>query len=214
MPGPVSDAANNEIAAVLLAAGESRRFDGGDKMLAEIDGLPLVAWTARGIPRDIVGTVVAVTRPADFGRRAALDGLGVVHALSAEADAGQGRSIATGIGALPAACRGAFVVPGDMPGLRPALFRKLVAEFFAREGNGIVFPTIAGQLRPPVLWPRDMFPMLAALEGDAGGKAIVERNRFRSRGLPIEPRDAVMLDDVDTSEDLACIKEWLGGAGG
>lgn len=183
-------------------------------MLAEIDGLPVVAWTARAIPRDIVGTVVAVTRPTDFGRRAALDAFGVVHALSVEADAGQGRSIATGIGALPAACRGAFVVPGDMPGLSPGLFRKLIAEFSAREGNCIVFPTIKGQLRPPVLWPRDMFSLLAALEGDAGGKAIVENHMSRSRGLAIEPRDAVMLDDVDTPEDLARIKEWLGGAGG
>ncbi len=210
MSGATDDTTHIEIAAILLAAGSSRRFGGADKMLADIDGRPLVAWAARAIPRDIVGTIVAVTRREDDKRRAALDALGVVHTLSMEADAGQGRSIAAGIGALPAACRGALVVPGDMPGLRPALFRKLVAEFIACEGRCIVFPTIAGQLRPPVLWPRDMFPLLAALDGDAGGKAIAGRHRPRTRGIPVDPRDAAMLDDVDTPEDLERIAAFTG----
>lgn len=190
------------IDAVLLAAGASRRFEAGDKLLAEIAGRAVIGWAAAALPRDLVRSVVAVTGPGDRARRAALAAFGVEHVVNADADAGQGRSVALGIRALRSDCDGALVLPADMPALSSGLVARLIAAFAARNGEAIVFAQIEGAQRPPVLWPRALFGELAALEGPGGGKPLIARHVERAAPLALTPADAAQLEDVDTADDL------------
>lgn len=211
-----------DITAILLAAGASRRFDGGGgparKLLAPLAGAPVVAHVARALAASRIARVVAVTRPGDRAVPAILDAVfsdaaarvGSVagrHTAveNPDPDRGMGSSIAVGIAALAPDTRGALIVPADMPGLDALAIDRLAGAFVAAGGDAIVHAATAdGQPSPPVLWPARLFPRLSALDGDIGGKLILAAERARAQGAVIAVRfaDPAVLRDVDTPADL------------
>ncbi|MGD9785082.1 MAG: NTP transferase domain-containing protein [Hyphomicrobiaceae bacterium] len=195
------------IAGVLLAAGTSQRF-GGDKLLADLDGVPLLRWAAQHLAACGLDPLVAVVSSNRMARAAAIDGLGYRIVTIAEPERGQGRSLATGVGALTASCAGALILPSDMPDADAALLGNLTDAFAASGGRAIVHMQLAGQTgrqgrRPPVLWPSDLFGELEALDGDTGGRHVIERHVSRVLPVNLSAADAWKLDDIDTPEDLA-----------
>ena len=48
------------VAAIILAAGSSTRFENGHKLLAEIHGIPVVSRVASAIAQSDVGDIVLV----------------------------------------------------------------------------------------------------------------------------------------------------------
>lgn len=190
------------VVAVLLAAGRSRRFGPRNKLLAEIDGEPLVRRAARALLESRVQSVIVVTGFERDRIEAALDGLDVRMVHNPDYDGGLGASLARGIGAIAEEAAGALVCLADMPGTRTDLIDRLVGLFEGEAGNRIVFPAApGGRQGNPVLWPRRYFERLAALRGDAGGKAILEASMDDSLVVETGPEES--LDDIDTPKDLA-----------
>ena len=88
------------IAGLLLASGASRRF-GSNKLVAPLDGRPVVRWSAEALASAVEETwVVVPARSAEV--RAALDGLPVRWVENPVAHEGMASSIRAGIAALPA----------------------------------------------------------------------------------------------------------------
>jgi len=197
-----------QIAAVLLAAGASRRFGGPNKLLASVDGVALVRRVATTLAAATVPATVVVTgRDADEIAAALSDLPGHVCIRNTRWNDGIGGSIAVGIRALAdTPIDGALVVPGDLPALDPALVSRLMLEFEDRGARAIVYPAAAdGTQRNPVLWPRRLFPRLVALVGDVGGKAIMEAERTAgpSSAFAVAWADGASFEDIDTPEALA-----------
>ena len=190
------------VAAVLLAAGRALRFSGGAKLLADIDGIPLIAHMARQLAASRARPIVAVVRPDAEDIVRALDGLGVVLAVSADPEWRMGRSIGAGVAALGGDPDGAMIVPGDMPRLNAEVLDRLIAEFEREGGSRIVYPTLPdGSQRNPVVWPRRLFARLEALDTTNGGKALLEELVAEAVAVPFV--DAAPFTDIDTREDLA-----------
>jgi len=96
---------------------------------------------------------------------------------------------------------GAFIVPGDMPFLTPALSTDLMTTFNESRGASIVYPTtLAGEQRNPVLWPRPFFPLLASLNGPEGAKRLLATSVDSQKPVPIVDEGA--FADIDTPADL------------
>lgn len=190
------------LAAVLLAGGASRRFGADNKLLAEVDGVPIVARTAREILAAGVGELVVVTGAEHTGYVAALAGLPVRFVPNAAWDEGIGSSIAAGVRSLSEVPQGAFIVPGDLPNLTAAVFRTLGVAFAEADGACVVVPvTAAGAQRNPVLWPRALFAKLAALTGPKGGKSLLDT--LGDRRVDVAFGDESLFADIDTPEDYA-----------
>lgn len=188
--------------AVVLAAGASRRFGGGSKLLAEVAGRPLLRRVAEAVAASRAEEILVVVPPDAGGLREALAGLPLRVVENLHHAAGMGASIASGVRALDPACEAALIVPGDLPGLTAQLIDRLIAVLEADPGRPIVYAaTAAGAQRNPVLWPRRHFHRLAALAGEAGGKAILAEQTHETRAVPVA--DESQLADVDTPEDLA-----------
>lgn len=193
------------VGAVLLAAGASRRFGRGSKLMAEIDGAPLLRRVADVLVLTGLKHVVVVTGDDPDTCREALSGLPVRFAENIAWRRGIGSSIATGIAALGGGVDGAFIVPGDMPFLTPALLGAMVAEFAPSGQHPIVFPVTAqGEQRNPVLWPRRFFPKLMSLSGAEGAKRLLRETRSEAVAVTVD--DAAVLADIDTSADLAAAR--------
>ena len=193
--------AEGPIAAVVLAAGASRRFGEANKLLATIDDTPLIARVIDTLVEGGVADIVVVTGHDRAGIEDVLCGRPVHLAHNANWESGLGTSIATGIAAADVWATGALIVPGDMPLMTVQLIAALIAAFESAGRDRIVFPTnAAGEQRNPVLWPRRYFSALRQLPPQAGAKSLLSEARADCLSITFDC-DAV-LRDVDTLDDL------------
>jgi molybdenum cofactor cytidylyltransferase len=204
MPAP---AQGRRIAAIVLAAGQSRRMGGPNKLLAEIAGQPLV----RRVVGEVLGSQarphVVVTGHQRERVEAALAGLPVAFAHNPDFAEGLSTSVKAGIAALPPDVDGAIVCLGDMPRIDAALIDRLSAAFDPEKGALIVVPTFEGKRGNPVIWARRFFAELTALHGDVGARHLIGTYADAVVEVPVENR-AVFVD-VDTPDALAAAKAEL-----
>ncbi|MDE3112059.1 MAG: nucleotidyltransferase family protein [Chloroflexota bacterium] len=189
----------SRVAAVVLAAGASSRF-GGHKLLAPLDGLPLlqhVLDAANGAAVDEV--VVVLGHAADEVRASVRLGRARV-VVNADHALGQSTSLRAGIAAVPAA-DAAVVLLGDQPRVTPALVDALVARQEAT-GAAAVISSWNGRHSPPTLLRRELWPALSTITGDVGARELLAGRRDDVAVLEVTP---VLggLDDVDSPDDLA-----------
>lgn len=196
------------LGAVLLAGGASRRFGAGNKLLAELDGVPMVARVAREIAASGVAELVVVTGAEHDAYVTALSAQSARLVRNPAWDAGIGSSISAGVRALSEVPQGAFIVPGDLPNLTADVFRRIGTTFAGAAGGRVVVPVTAeGSQRNPVLWPRRFFPQLAALSGPKGGKSLLDTLGEARVDVPFD--DESLFADIDTPDDYARL---IGGA--
>jgi molybdenum cofactor cytidylyltransferase len=200
----------SSVAAIVLAAGRSRRFGEANKLLAELEGEPMVRRVIRTVLASGAAPVLLVTGHEAAAVSAALTGLAVHIVQNPRYHEGMGTSVAAGFDALSSLAvdaRGALVVLADMPDVDEGLLGRLIEAFLADGGTRITFPVDRdGRQRNPVLWPRQFWPALTHLTGDTGGRDLIAAARERCHGVAIES-DAIGLD-IDTTEALAA---WRAG---
>ena len=194
------------IAAVVLAAGGSTRF-GQPKQLLDWNGVPLLAHVVdEALDAGLAPVVVVLGAHADAIRPAL--GTRPVQVLTNYRWAeGLSTSLHVGLSALPPEVAGAVFLQGDQPLVSAALLRSLVARF-EESGAPIVHPAYEGRRGTPVLFARRLFPELAAVHGDEGGRGLIERHG--SVAVPVDDPD--ILADVDTPEDYRRLRARAGSA--
>jgi molybdenum cofactor cytidylyltransferase len=200
-------AANAAIAAVVLAAGASTRFGQDNKLLADVDGQPLIRRVAEEVLSGGAGNVVVVTGCDAERVSRALEALPVRVVYNANWQTGMGTSISAGLAMLDSGRSGAFIVPGDMAMLSAKLITELIGVFVTAGQDRIIYPVTAeGEQRNPVLWPRRYFAELRALSG-SGAKQILQNARADCIPVSTELDDALL--DVDTPAELDAVRATL-----
>lgn len=186
-------------AALVLAAGASTRFSGGNKLLAPFRGRPMVRSVFDLALAAPVGHRLVVTgaRAGEISALAEEAGLRVLH--NPDFGKGMSTSLRTGLAALPADCSGALILLGDMPLIRPETLAAILACAAENPEAGAIVPVHAGEWGHPVYLARALFPAIMALEGDRGGRAVLQA---RSDVVTLETDDPGILADFDTREAL------------
>jgi molybdenum cofactor cytidylyltransferase len=197
------------VAAIVLAAGRSTRMGGPNKLLAEINGKPLVRIAAETALASRAAPVIVVTGHERERVERALAGLDVRLVHNPDFAQGLSTSLKAGIAAVPAEADGAVVCLGDMPQVRATMIDRLIAAFDPARGALIVLPTIEGTRGNPVVWSRRFFPELAALDGDIGARNMI---RTYSEAVVEVPAEAAALVDIDTPEALLTVKAEMESA--
>jgi molybdenum cofactor cytidylyltransferase len=188
------------IAGLLLAAGGASRF-GSQKLIAPVDGEPLVRRAARVLSPATESLVVVVGSHA-AAVRDALAGLDALVVLNDDWASGLASSVRAGIAALDRRATAVLIALGDQPALEQGVVDAVVREWRST-GCAIIAPRYRGVQGHPVLFARSVFDELWALAGDRGAKAVIERDPARVAYLDI---DAPMPRDVDTVHDLGTVK--------
>jgi CTP:molybdopterin cytidylyltransferase MocA len=182
---------------LVLAAGAGTRFGERSKLLAELDGRPLLAHAVAA-----QCGVAELERIAVVLGAAAEEILTRVDFMRAEPvvcerwHEGQALSLRCGIEHLSAAghVTRVIVTLGDQPRVGPELIARFVGQ---PPGTRAVYGGVPGH--PVVLGPVQM-RAIAALRGDQGARELLQG------GSTIECGDSSTVRDVDTPEDLEAIR--------
>jgi len=114
---------------LLLAAGQSRRMRGRDKLMEPVAGHPLLRLMAERALAAGIGPLLVALPPPPHPRHAALAGLELKTIDIPDAAEGLSASLRRGIGSLPPAARAVMILLADLPDLT-AEDLKTVAQSF------------------------------------------------------------------------------------
>jgi molybdenum cofactor cytidylyltransferase len=193
------------IGAVLLAAGRSTRMGGVNKLLSEIDGVPMVARVAQRLLASKARPFIAVLGNQAEEIDVALGKLPVERVRNPDFADGLSTSLKRGVVALPPDLDGALICLGDMPLISGRHIDRLIAAFNPIEGRAIIVPTRRGKRGNPVLWSKRFFPEMAELAGDVGAKHLI--GKHAELVAEVEMDDDAVLVDIDTPDALEAVRE-------
>lgn len=183
------------IGGLILAAGAGTRFGGESKLLAPLDGRPLVEYAIRAqCDVDELERVVVVLGAhasdlcdqVDFGRAQPI--------VCEDWNTGQAASLRCGLRALEGADK-VIVTLGDSPLVTPALISRFIDE------PGGTRAQYDGRPGHPVVLEAEQIRALATLSGDQGARDILRG------GATIECGQLCSGRDVDTPDDLEAIRD-------
>ncbi len=188
------------IAALVLAAGQSRRMGPINKLLAEIEGTPMVARVVDAALKSQAAPVIVVLGHEADDVRAALAERDVRFVMNPDFAEGLSASLRHGISAIPKDVDGALLMLGDMPAIRAPHLDRLIAAFNPLEARSICVPTTNGKRGNPVLWGAAFFHEMQGVAGDVGARHLIGEHAEEVCEVAID--DAAIFTDVDTPDAL------------
>jgi molybdenum cofactor cytidylyltransferase len=196
----------SKITAVVLAAGRSERM-GSNKLLADLGGKPMIRHSVEMLLASNVYDVIVVTGNEDENVREALQSLDVAFVHNAKFAEGLSTSLKAGLNAVSLDADGALICLGDMPLIEARTIDQLVCSFDESSHRTICVPTCDGVRGNPVLWGRQHFKALESIEGDQGGKRVMDLRGNEIFEVVVQSKGVLL--DVDTPSDLQEIKSIL-----
>lgn len=193
------------IGAIILAAGSSRRF-GDDKRRSTLPSGQILLEESIHKAASVIDEVVVVLRFGDkeFTNELAqrIKGDGIKYYCAPDSAKGMGHSLANSISRVKE-WDAALVFLGDMPFVQAETIESLIGEYEFRKKTAapIVIPVRHGRRGHPVLFAREYFEEIAAIEGDNGAKTVIDAHP--EQVFSVEVEDPGVVRDIDTPEDLA-----------
>ena len=184
------------VGALVLAAGEGRRF-GGPKQLAEVGGVPVLERVLRAV-RAVPGLaprVLVLGARADVVR-AGVDAAGFSVVVAPDWAEGQSASLRAGVAAL-GEVDAALILLGDQPFITPAVIAGTL-ELGGADAARAAYRGVPGH---PVLLGRRVLDRIPSLRGDVGARDLLAGMQVRTweAGHLCDPTD------IDTREQLEAV---------
>lgn len=186
---------HKKIAGIILAAGDSSRL-GFNKLLLDWHGTPLIHQIASQVVQSLLKPVCVVTGFESELVETAVKPLDVTFIYNPGWEQGQSTSIRAAINYLTQDLDGMCFILGDQPFLTTEILNSL-SESFDNTQADIVVPYVAGIRANPLIFGRSTFKALGKLQGDSGGKQILDRFKIKK----VELHDLNLLKDIDTMDD-------------
>ncbi len=186
----------NEIAAIILAAGQSSRM-GAFKPLLPFGETTVIESTIEYLRQGGVETIIVVV-----GHRAAeiesqLQDGDVIFATNPHADSAMAASIHHGVQALANESEAVLITPVDHPAVPDEVVTRLIQEW--RVGARLVIPTNQGRGGHPVLIDLSFRSELLDLDPARGLKSFFDAHRSEVTRVPVNSN--YIARDMDTWDD-------------
>jgi CTP:molybdopterin cytidylyltransferase MocA len=183
---------------VILASGKSSRMSGHDKLMREIDGVPMLVRCVRMAAATKHQVFATIPGPS-HARYAALKKEPVTCFDVPESAEGIGGTLRGVVRRLPP-CSGFMIVLADLPELET---RDLVSVIEAQQQfpENLIWcgSTKDGRIGHPILFDAALRKEFATLKGDIGAKSIIQKRIDFLHCVPLEGDRS--LRDVDTEDD-------------
>ncbi len=189
----------HRIAAIVLAAGASRRLGTAKQLLRDANGESLLVRLVRDAAAAGCAPIVVVLGAHADDVREVLAETSVTCVDNPQWTEGMASSIRVGVDhVVESSCSAVLLLACDQPAVSATHLQSLLTEH-QRSGARVV-SEYNGARGIPAVWPRADWSDLRALEGDRGAKALLRGD---------EPAIALALGalDLDTPEDVYLWRE-------
>jgi molybdenum cofactor cytidylyltransferase len=197
----------NHVAAILLAAGQSRRM-GAFKPLLPFGDKTVIESCLDYLQLGGVETIVVVLGHRADEVREKLTTHSVIFALNPDPDSEMGASIAAGVRALPEACKATLIALVDHPAV-PAKVVSTLIENWQQQGSRLIVPTWNGRGGHPVLVDLSFKPQLLNLDAVGGLRALFDAHQTAVARVPVN--SPYIARDMDTWDDYLTLHQEVIG---
>ena len=186
------------ISAILLAAGQSKRMNGENKLTKEIKGIPLIKLSVKNILDSSIDELIIV-----FGYQKEIieklidENKKIKPVFNKDFESGIGSSIKTGLKHMSKKTTAFFICLGDMPLVNQDIYNLLIK---SKNNKEIIIPTYKGQQGNPILFLISMKEKIMTIQGDVGAKKILELNKDKIMSVQID--DQGITKDFNTEENF------------
>ena len=193
---------------ILLAAGESKRMNGENKLIKEIDGIPLIKYSVKNILGSAVDELIIVTGYQKEIIENIIDkNKKIKFVYNKNFSNGIASSINAGLCEISTKAKNFFISLADMPNVNQNIYNKLIkgknsynVKLKPENRKEIIIPTSDGKDGNPVLFSIFMKTDVMKISGDRGAKEIIENKKNKILRIPFEG-DGVILD-FDTQDNF------------
>ena len=180
------------ISAILLAAGQSKRMNGENKLTKEIQGIPLIKLSVKNILASSINELIIVLgHQKEIIEKLIDKNEKIKFVFNKNFESGMASSIKTGLNNLSEKTESFFICLGDMPMINQEVYNQLIK---SRNNKEIIVPTYKGQQGNPILFSKSMKSIIISIEGDIGAKKILEQNKDKIL--------KVKIDDINITKDF------------
>ena len=186
------------ISAILLAAGQSKRMDGENKLIKEIQGVPLIKHSVKNIlVSSIDKLIIVLGHQKEIVEKLIDNNEKIKCVFNKEFESGMATSIKTGLNHLSTKTEAFFICLGDMPMVNSDIYNQLIK---SKNKKDIIVPIYKNQQGNPVLFAKSMKEKIMDITDDVGAKKILELNKDKI--LNLEINDQAITKGFDTQNDF------------
>lgn len=188
------------IAAIVLAAGQSQRMGRENKLLALIDGRPMISHAVQAALDSQASETIVITGHERVEVEEALSGADLTFVHNPEFEQGLSTSLKAGLAEVSEEADGIIILLGDMPDVTSRHVDKIIASYNATEAREICVPMMHAKRGNPVLFGSRFFSEIMDLSGDVGARHLIGENS--DVVVEVDLDDPAILTDLDTQEAL------------
>ena len=186
------------ISAILLAAGQSKRMKGENKLTKKIQGIPLIKLSVKNILASSINELIIVLgHQKEIIEKLIDKNEKIKFVFNKDFKSGMSTSIKTGIKNLSKETDSFFICLGDMPLINKDIFNMLIK---SKNDKEIIVPTYKNEQGNPILFSISMKKKIMAIKGDVGAKKILELNKDKI--LNIETNDQSIAKNFNTPDNF------------
>jgi molybdenum cofactor cytidylyltransferase len=187
------------ISAILLAAGQSKRMAGENKLAKKIQGVPLIKHSVKNIlAASIDELIIVLGYQKEIIEKLIDKNEKIKFVFNKDFESGMASSIKAGLNHLSEDTEAFFICLGDMPMVNKDIFNLLIKSKNNRE---IIVPTYKNKQGNPILFSKSMKKKIMTIEGDAGAKKVLELNKDKT--LNIETNDQSITKNFNTLDNFS-----------
>jgi molybdenum cofactor cytidylyltransferase len=197
------------IGAIILAAGMSKRM-GQPKLFLSLNHKPIFRYAVEVAATSHLKPIVVVGGEHVHQLETQLKDIPDVEILrNAEYRTGMASSVKLGIEAVTGRTEAVLIFLADQPCVPKLVIETLVDTFATHRSKGIriVRPEYAGAPGHPILFDAELYHEFQGIQGDEGGRSIIQRYRSCVKFVSFE--EALWGMDIDTPEDFHSVKKVL-----
>ena len=189
------------ISAILLAAGQSKRMDGENKLTKEIQGVPLIKNSVKNIlVSSIDELIIVLGYQKEIIEKLINPNEKIKFIFNKDFESGMASSIKIGLDNLSEKTEAFFICLGDMPMVNHNIYNQLIK---SKNNKEIIVPNYKGQQGNPVLFNKSMKEKIINISGDVGAKKILELNKDKILNLEINDQGVTKgFDTLDNFNSL------------
>ena len=189
------------ISSILLAAGQSLRMKGENKLTKKIDEVPLIKYAIKNILGSSVDELIIVLGyEKEIIEKIIEDNKKIKIIYNKDFVSGIASSIKIGLENISKKSESFFISLGNMPDVNQNIYNKLIKsknsynkKLSVEHKKEIIIPTFENQYGNPILFSKFMKEKIMKINGDDDTKEVIQLNKDKILNVPLA-QDGILLN--------------------